>query len=176
MKKFILIIITLSLFSCKTENKQVQVLTDSEWSDILISTLPLAKGDRPYIYREYGNEELKDITSKVYVNCADIGYELNDSIISNINNRKNIPITNKIDTMYNISLVSDLNEFKHNYVIYSEPFYVSTQILCVSMGNKLIVEDEILQWVFFLEKQNGSFKIIEFYDVQKDKFFKPASL
>jgi len=176
MKKIIFVVVLLSLFGCRNINKQPQLLTDKEWSDILNITLPLAKGDKPYIYRKFENVESKEIISSVYTNCEDIGYELNDTILNYINSRNNKLITNKLDTMFNVSFVSNLNGFKHNYVIYSEPFYVNNQILCISMSNKIIKEDALLKWVFFLKKQNDSIKVIEFYDVQKDMFFEPAPL
>lgn len=176
MRKIVFIVITLCLFGCENKNSQSQLLTDKEWSDILNLTLPLAKGDKPYIYYKYGNVELKHITSNVYSNCIDIGYELNDTILNYIKNRNNKLITNELDTMFNVNFVSNLKGFKHNYVIYSEPFYVNNQIICVSMSNKILNEDALLMWVFFLKKQNDSIKIIEFYDAQKDMFFKPATL
>ena len=176
MRKIIFVVIMLGLFGCKNINKQSQLLTDKEWGDILNITLPLATGDKPYIYKKYGNVELKDITLIIYNYCADIGYELNDTILNYIKNRDNKLITNKLDMMFNINFISDLNGFKHNYVIYSEPFYVNNQILCISMSNKLVNEGVLLEWVFFLKKQNDSIKIIKFYDDQKDMFFKPVPL
>ena len=76
--------------------------------------------------------------------------------------------------MLNISYVFDTTGFKENFVIYSEPFYINEDIICISMSNNKILENIILQWVFFLKKQNESFKIIEFYDVKKGMFYKPS--
>lgn len=174
MKSLVPILIMLSLFGCKPESKQVQILTDGEWRDVLINTLWLAEGNKPYIFKEFENIGSIDIISKTYINCTNLGYELNDSILNKITNRKNKPITNKLDTMLNISYVFDTTGFKENFVIYSEPFYINEDIICISMSNNKILENIILQWVFFLKKQNESFKIIEFYDVKKGMFYKPS--
>ena len=176
MKNLMFFIVLLSLFGCKSEIKQVQILTDGEWRDILVNTLPLAEGNIPYIFKEYENTGLKDIISNIYVNCTDLGYEINDSILSHISNGKNKPITNRLDTMFNVSFVYDTIGFNDNYVIYSEPFYVNKEIICISMSNKKKPENITLQWIIFLKKQNGRFKIIEFYDIKKDKFYKPAEI
>jgi hypothetical protein len=176
MRNLVLLIISLSLFGCRTENKPVQLLTDNEWRDILKSTLPLAEGEKPYIFKEYENINSKDVISKIYTTCVDLGYELSDSTLSKINNRLNKPITNRLDTMFSIRFISDTNRVSDNFVIYSEPFYVNDEILCISMINKKVLENTALQWVIFLKKKNESFKIIEFYDVKKDQFFRPAPL
>jgi len=176
MKYITFFLILLSLFGCKTDKKQVLEYTDNEWRDILKNTLPLAEGNKPYIFKEFGNMESKDIISNIYSICTDLGYELNDSILKNINNRKNKPIKNNLDTMFNVGFVFDTSDFNYNYVIYSEPFYVNNEILCVSMSNKNVIENITLQWVFFFKKQKEALKIIEFYDFKKDKFFRPAPL
>ncbi|HAF29364.1 MAG TPA: hypothetical protein DCG75_09995 [Bacteroidales bacterium] len=176
MKKVFFIVIILSFFGCKEENKQTQVLTDTEWRDVLYRTLPFTGGSKPYIFDEFGNVESKDIVSHVYFNCTYLGYEINDSILSYINKRKNNLIVNKLDTMFNVSYVHSINEIDYNYTVYSEPFYVNNQIICVSISNKKVLKDETHEWVFFLKKQKGSFEIIEFYDAQKDAFYKNVPL
>lgn len=165
----------LNLCCCKFQDKQHQILTDNEWSDITGVTLGFAKGDVPYVLKEYGNIELRGITLSVYVNCSDIGYAINDSILNNIKNRKNKLITNRLDTINNIRFVSDTKGFNHNFVTYSEPFYVNNEILCLSMSNRIVSENKTLEWVFFLKKKNGKFRVLTFYDVQKDVFYDPVS-
>jgi len=174
MKNLALLLLLLSFFGCKSENEQIQTLTDGEWRDILKSTLTLAEGSKPYVFKKYENIGLKDIISSIYINCTDLGYEFNDSILNIINNRINRPIKNKLDTMFNVKFISDTNGIIYNYVMYSEPLYLNNEILCISMINRKVKENTSLRWVFFMKKQNGSLKIIEFYDDKKEKYFRPA--
>jgi len=174
----LMFIVMVIVLDCNTNNRyeKNQILTDNEWREILINTLFLAEGDKPYVLAFFDNKRSKNILSDIYLQCKnDLGYKINDSILYMIQNRRNNPVTNRLDTILNVSFIYDTTNFKENYVIYSEPFYISNNLICLSMTNKKVKENISLEWIFFFKKQNNTFKLIFFYDVNKDMFYRPAS-
>ncbi len=170
MKNVIIIIIILSLFSCKSNNKTAQLLTDTEWREIISQTIKFPRRKiESQIYKDYNNIYMRDTVIAVYEYCSYLGYEVNDSIIDYIKNRKNKPITNRLDTMYGFSFT--LDTINNHYITYSEPFFVNDKMICVSMSSFNIKEDTSFCFVYFFKKENGSFKEIEFYDVRKNLFY-----
>ncbi len=166
------IMILFLIISCNNYvEDQIQILTDVEWVSILNNT-PGSK----YIYKEYNNTELKDTIAWVYYNCSHLGYDIQKSKIHYVYNRKNKLITNKLDTISNFRFIIDTIGFKYDYVIYSEPFFVTDEIVCVSISKKEVKENVFSHRVFFLKKQNDLYKIIEFYDVRKDRFYEQIPL
>jgi hypothetical protein len=173
---FFLLVIILGTSCVKEKRTQDQMLTDNDWHDFLSKSLALANVNKPFIFKEYGNIELMEITSSLYTNCEDLGYKINDSILANIHKRINKPITNNLDTMFSASFVSDTNKLGYDFVVFSEPFHVNSEMLLITMLKKDVKENKIYQWGFFLKRQNGSMKIITFYNAQKDLFYDPIPL
>jgi len=165
-----------SLLACTTENNKIQTLSDKEWKDILLFTAKFTVGNKGYILNNYENIEVVDIISDSYINNTDLGYDFNDSILNYIGSRKNSIITNRLDTIANICFIYDTNNFKENLIIYSEPFYVSKTILCLSMTYKKNLQKITEQKIFFFRKKHENFIFIEFYDVNKDKYYRPVEI
>jgi len=176
MKRFIFLLIAFSLICCKYQKQHIQTLTDKEWWNILNITLSFTKDNETLIQDEFENYELKKIISSVYTECSDLGYTISDSVLKYISNRKNIAITNKLDTMFNVRFVTYNDKDNHNIVSYSEPFYIAKDLICLSMSYSLIDKNKKKQWVFIFKKFNGIFKLIEFYDINKDTYYKTIPL
>jgi hypothetical protein len=175
MKVYIIIPFILILSGCFRSQDKEPELTNFEWKSILENTLVFAEGDLPLVYKEYDNLYLKDLILKVYTHSANIGYTVNDSIENYIKIRQNTLISNDLGEYLDVKYVLDSSNVESNFVIYSEPFYVSSDIVCISMTCKKPKANTMDHWVFLFQKQGNTFKIKRFYDYQKDSFFSPAS-
>lgn len=170
MKKILVSLFILSILSCNSNQKQI--LTDKEWGDILSQTLVLCPKDRCFIYNRYGNSDMKDIVKYTYLTWAEkLYYTKNDTLLSNLMNRINKPILNKLDTICGLGFINDTNNFKDCYIVYSEPFYTDSNKLCISLSQKRTEKNLTNKWVCLFENQEGSFRMIEFYNYNEDSFY-----
>ena len=151
------------------------ILTDDEWEDIFDQTSSFYS-DKFLIYSEFDNNKFSKLLSKVYKECSDLGYVLNDSISYCINNRSNRSISNRVKrTLIDRDYITDTVEYKNKYVVYSEPIAVSHDVVLVALSNFTEKVTDI-SFAFVLKKESGCYTIIAFYDVQEKQYFKSVPM
>ncbi|NOX85093.1 MAG: hypothetical protein GXO86_03860 [Chlorobi bacterium] len=168
---YCIIILTTTFLGCNNKMPN-SVLNKSEWKSVS-GILFFANNSNYHLYYKYINSETNDIVNKLYYNCTYLGYEVNDSLVNYILNRKNKIIIPKIDKIFGIDYIYDTT-VSNSILYFSEPFYVNKHIICFSVTNKNYGEIK-WQFVYFIKKQNNSFKIILYYDTKEDKFYKPIN-
>lgn len=170
------------LSACSTRLNDEQTIPDHEWRDILINTIPFIEHEHEtpiinypfksqFIFKYYNNVELKSIISKVYAFNTALGYEVDDSILLYIKSRNNKPITNNLDTMLSLSFIYDTNMFDKDFLIYSEPFYINENIICVSLTHRQKMKNITRSKVYFIRKESELIELVEFYDVNENQFY-----
>ncbi len=175
MREFKFLFLILILLGCKTESKKAKSFTASDWKNILTYTLAFAEGEKPYVFKNYENDKSKDLISSIYKDRSEkIGYQFHDSVYYYLRKRTNGPILDRLDTMFNITFVQDTIMLNKNVIIFSEPFFINDSIICISMSNIIMPKATLKKKVFFLKKSYNSYGIIEVYDVNKDKFYRPV--
>ena len=171
MKKILICYLTLCLLSCNVNKDKDPILSDKEWESVLKQTLVLCPKDECYIYNKFGNSEMKEILKYAYLRWAEKSYyEKKESVLNQINTRINKSIINRLDTLNKLDFITDTN-VNQCYIIYSEPLYVNNDKICVSLLQKRVKENSINKWVCLFNKQEGSFKMIEFYNFKEDAFY-----
>jgi hypothetical protein len=177
--KIFLVIITCFAFLCKcSQQKEAQhkILSDKEWKSVLDFALIFSKSTEGILFKDFCNEEMNEVLKYAYINGDSLlQYSVSDSIINILNTRYNKLITNRFDTISNLSFVIDTFNLKKNYIMFSEPFYINDTLLCFSMINKM-QNDNTDQMVFFFKKEYDKFEVIEYYVLKTDKFFKLVPL
>jgi hypothetical protein len=102
-----------------------------------------------------------------------LGYNINDTIQKYINERENKLISAEIgEKISDKKVISDTTNVSSSLVVYSEPFFVNSQILIVAISIKKNSLSKDL--VFFFKKTEKQLKIIKLYDSQKDMYYKVA--
>lgn len=99
--------------------------------------------------------------------CEKVDMELTDSIINIIENRKDSKITKEFPKL---QFIDDTVSFNEDYIIFSEPFYVSEDRLLWSMLFWSKNEENRNQWSFFIKNVNDKLIIEYFYDWKQNKY------
>jgi hypothetical protein len=173
MKQTVIIFAVTFVFGCNNFVKQNQVLTDQEWKDVFGYTLSNVGNGEVFIFNKFDNTQFKDLLLKVYEASSDLGYNINDTIQKYINERENKLISAEIgEKISDKKVISDTTNVSSSLVVYSEPFFVNSQILIVAISIKKNSLSKDL--VFFFKKTEKQLKIIKLYDSQKDMYYKVA--
>jgi hypothetical protein len=183
MREILLALALITIFGgCQSNNKNEEVLSHSEWFDVLGQAFLFSdiKEDSVYLYSEYDNTELKEALSYLYYHICDVyDFQTNDSINEFIKNRGNMEISSRLDTLneLRIEFISDTSGFENNYIVISEPFYFTNNHLCFSLSSKKYEKDEMKHWIYFLRKEaNNGIKLFAVYDYQSDFLYKEEEL
>ncbi len=131
------------------------------------------------IYYMFDNDKMKDLTKLIYLDSDSIlGYNSSDSIIVNMVNRTNIRIKYTFDPIFNGKLryIKDTVGFNGQYLVYSEPFFINDNLICISSTTIKPEENFENQWVWFLKRKKESFDLIWFYNRNKDCYYEKAEL
>ncbi len=173
MKQTVIIFAVTFVFGCNNFVKQNQELTDQEWKAVFGYTLSNVGNSEVFIFNKFDNTQFKGLLLKVYESCSDLGYNINDTIQKYINERENKLISAEIrEKMFDKKVISDTVNVSNSLVVYSEPFFVNSQILIVAISIK---KDSLSKdLVFFFKKTEKQLKIIKLYDSQKDMYYKVA--
>jgi len=159
--------------SCSFEQQNKTLLTDSEWNDILFlmkSSIP----NNAVLYYQYENTQMKNLLESVYISASEIlNYKVNDSIIEEILTRQNIKVRDDIIVDFKINYIRDTTDCLE-YNVLTEPFYINTDIIYLSMRYRNLEEKNSYLKVLFFQKQGGKLKLINFYDANMDTFYSIA--
>lgn len=169
--------IAVVLFSCSITKNSDLILEDNEWRDALEVAVMFAEitSEEIDMYSYFENRKLKDELHSAYLSVAEeFGYSINDSIADYIFKRNNSKICNRLDTIMKINFVRDTIGLDE-YIMISEPFYISNDLLCYSMMYKKLNASKSSHWIYYITKQNGSVKTKAIYDIKEDEFYEAQS-
>ncbi len=180
MRKLLVLITFIVILGCQ-DNRKVKDGNNTCFFDALEQALLIAHieiNDVCFFYK-FENQLDKDSLKNFYYYGSNIyGYEVSDSIINYIDDRKNKVLSNNIKKCEkaNLEIINDTIGFQGDYVMISEPIYVEENRLLFSIRNKRSLHSYHERWIFFLEHKLEGFKVSSFYNFQKDKLYLEGEL
>lgn len=178
MKNIIFIILIYSLLGC-THFGNDKTVDGRQLADMLEQALLISKidSDEVMLYHRYENQKNADSLVAFYHYWSNIfGYKIKDSIINNIAGRADNLIPKDLDDLSVVSIkyASDTVDFAKTYTFITEPFQIDDDKLLFSLSNKK--NGFYQRWIYFLEKKQDSYKIVSFFDFQKNKLYMQGEL
>ena len=174
----IFVILICNLIGCNNASIN-EIMDDAQLANVLEQGLLISNigDDEIFLYHKYENQENADSLIAFYHYGSNIfGYEISDSIVNDITYRSDKSIPKELDahSILDIEFVSDTTNYSPKCVFISEPFFVDDKKLLLSLAYKNRRSSE--RWIYFLEKKQESFKVISFFDFQKDKLYMKGEL
>jgi hypothetical protein len=179
MKKIALVMLICSLLGCGY-SKNDKSVDDEQIADILAQALLISNfdSDEIFLFHYYVNQNNVDSLIAFYHYGSNIfGYEIKDSIINEVTKQTDniIPQSIKNYLEYDIIYFADTIAFDKTCTFITEPFFIDDNKLLFFLSNKK--NNSIKSWMYFLEKrQKDSFKVISFFDFQKNKLYMQGKL
>lgn len=167
------------MLSCQLEQKKEQVLSDSDLYDALAVAVGFARinADELFLYENYENKDLADILSNEYrFGAEDFGYQVEESVLDNIEHRKNSRISISLDSIQWIRFTNDTIGLNEAYIVLSEPFNVDSLMVMYSMTYRNRIDSEEQLWIYYLQEQDGKMKTKLIFDVTNNEFFESTPL
>lgn len=179
MKKIALVILMCSLLGCGY-SKNDKSVDDAQIADMLAQALLISNfdSDEIFLYHKYVNQNNVDSLIAFYHYGSNIfGYEIRNSIINEVTKQtdNSIPQSIKNYFKYDITYFTDTIAFDKTCTYITEPFFIDDNKLLFFLSNKK--NNSIQSWMYFIEtRQQDSFKIISFFDFQKNKLYMQGKL
>lgn len=179
MKKIAIIILIYSLLGCGYSNDN-KIVDDGQLANILEQALLISNinSDEIILYNKYVNQENVDSLVAFYHYGSNIlGYTIKDSVINNVTNRADSFVPKNLNNYleFDIKYTSDVIGSDKTYTFITEPFFIDDNKLLFFLSNKK--NSSVKRWMYFLEmKQQDSFKVISFFDFQKNKLYMQGKL
>jgi hypothetical protein len=172
--KAIIFILSIVLCSCKGVDNDLLELSNEKWNKIVSSGATLAgiSNMGTYLFSEYDNSNLAVDVLKIYSNSEELlEYQIEESIINYLQDRKSRLINKIIDTSINIAFISDTLSLRENYFILSEPFRINSELICFSLLTRINANMNH-HFLFFCSDADKGMSIIAYYDFKKEMYFK----
>jgi len=147
-----------------------ELLTNEEWNDVL-GLLGTSKQNKASLFTKFENIEMENILEEVYIaNKESLCYKINDSIIQLLQNRKNTNFNKNKKVGFNLTYIDDTLNCKE-YNVLSEPFFIKDSLICLSIRFVNTEKNSSSSIIYFFEKNNNGLQVIEFYNIDKDRFY-----
>ncbi len=178
MKKIAFIILVYSLLGCGYSNDN-KIVDDGQLANILEQALLISNinSDEIILYNKYVNQENVDSLVAFYHYGSNIfGYTIKDSVINDVTNRADSFVPKNLNNYLEFDIkTSDVIASDKTYTFITEPFFIDDNKLLFFLSNKK--NSSVKRWMYFLEKkQQDSFKVISFFDFQKNKLYMQGKL
>lgn len=179
MKKIAFIILIYSLLGCKHSDDN-KIIDDRQLADMLEQALLISSidSDEVFLYEKYENQKNADSLIAFYHYGSNIfGYKIKDSIINNVTYRADKLVPKNLNNFLGIDIkyTSDTTDFNKTYTFITEPFFIDDNKLLFFLSNNK--NSSVKRWMYFLEKkQQNSFKVVSFFDFQKNKLYMQGNL
>ncbi|MCW3787923.1 hypothetical protein [Plebeiibacterium sediminum] len=178
MNKLILVIFLIGGLGCNSYNTS-NVLNPKQFVEVFEESILMSgiTSNRILLYNEYDNQlNIDSVLAFYYYGGNLYNYEVNNSTTKILESRKNLFFPNDINelSVLDIELISDTCKIDKSYLLLSEPFNVGNNKFIYSMSRRGKARNT--SWIFFLEKNQDSLKILSFYDFQKDRLYQRKEL
>jgi hypothetical protein len=167
MKKIIVFIFLVYLgISCSNQDDFTVHLSNDEWNNLYLELILSRVKEDTKIYYQYdtSNSELLILIYETF--NTSLNYDINNSVIKYLENRKNKVVEFKINDK---EIESDTTA--KNYIKFSEPFYFDKNRFMFSILTWHEVEENRNMMVYFCERKNNSIKVTNFYNYNLGRLY-----
>ncbi len=171
------ILFFLFIVSCNSGVNDYSYLTDKEWNDLFRKNLLLLEfSEDDLIYNRFMNNEFDSILLENYLNCTDLGYNVQEGIITKIKTQRNPEISiNSLDSRFKFSSRLEMESKSNSIIRFSEPLKLNEDLILMasSISDNDNRKGKVI--VIFLKRKNGYLSIVEYYDSDKQMYYSPVN-